>query len=206
MTKSPWEFHEDLSRDRLQLVANILRDTRNSTLAEFNPTAGDGAWSLGCRIYERSAYKVTEAARELLPWLKIIEPPLRFIFSIGEVPVRFYRGDADAAPGDHLKVALAEQLQLQLAFNDARVDLIWRFVVETNIAGEADSIILIGRTKAGEVGCRYEVPPLDGSVVFLTSSRPVGRPSATQLPPTGVRSRKPSPKEQKEDDDGKQPV
>ena len=206
MSKSPWEYHEDLSRDRLQLIAKILRDTRNSTLTEFNPAVGDGAWSLGCRIYERSANKITDAAGETLPWLKIIEPPLRFIFSVGEVPVRFYRGDAEAAPGHHLTVALAEQLQLGLAFNDARIDLIWRFVVETNIAGEADNIILVGRTKAGEVKCRYDVPKLDGSVSFLSQPRNGAKPPLAQLPPTGVRSRKPQSDKRKEEDDGKQPV
>lgn len=205
-TKTPWEFHEDLSRDRLQLVAKILRDTRNSTLTKFDAAAGDGAWSLGCTIYERSANMITAAADDgLLPWLKIIEPPLRFVFTIGDVPVRFYRGDAEAAPGYHLNLAPSEQLQLGFAFNDARVDLIWRFVVETNIANEADCIFVVGRTKAGEIECLYEVPPLDGNVVFLSTPRTGGKPPQTQLPPTGVRSRR-SRTERKEDNDGKQPV
>ena len=201
MAKQPWEYHEDLSLNRLQRIAKILRDTRNSTLIRFDAAAGDGAWSIGCVIYERSANMITDAANDL-PWLKIIEPPLRFIFRIGDVPVRFYRGDADAAPGNHITVAPSEMLQLGLAFNDARIDLIWRFVVGTNIANEADSIFLIGRTKAGDVKCRYEVPPSDGNVVFLTPPRTGGKPPQTQLPPTGVRSRKP-PNERKEDDDGK---
>jgi hypothetical protein len=205
-TKTPWEFHDDLSRDRLQLVAKILRETRNSALPKFDVAAGDGAWSLGCTIYERSANMITVAAGDgLLPWLKIIEPPLRFIFSIGDVPVRFYRGDAEAAPGHHLNLAPSEQLQLGLAFNDAKVDLRWRFVVETNVANEADRILLVGRTKDREIKCFYEVPPLEGNVVFFTTPRAGGKPPQTQLPPTGVRSRKP-PNEHKEDDDGKQPV
>jgi len=203
MVKLPWEYLEDLSRDRLQLIAKILRDTRNSTLREYSAKSGDGRWSLGCRIYERSANLITAAAEDgLLPWLKIVEPPLEFVFAIGDVPVRFYKGDADAAPGTHLKCAISEQMQLGLVFKEEKVHLIWRFVVETNSAGEAESIYFLGLTTSGIVECKYEVPP-DDTVVFMSPPRTGGKPP--QLPPTAVRSRK-SPNERKEDDDGKQPV
>jgi hypothetical protein len=191
----------------MQLIAKILRDTRNNALKEYKPNDGDGRWSLGCRIYERTANMISAAAEDgLLPWLTVIEPPLEFVFGVGDVPVRFYKGDADAAPGNHLKCAISEQMALGLVFKDSKVHLIWRFVVETNDAGEAETIYLLGLTNAGVVECKYEVPP-DDTIVFMTPPpRTGGKPPQTQLPPAGVRSRKPPPEERKEDDDGKQPV
>lgn len=204
MSEQPWDHHEDLTRDRLQLVAKALRDARNDTLPLHDPAGGDTAWSLGCRVYARSAEALIRLADPHWLWLKIISPPLEFIFSIGDVPMRFYHGDANHPQGHNLKVAAAEQVQLDFAFGDAAADLLWRLAVESNAVGEAQDVILVGLTPAGAMGCRYEIP-LDDSVSFLVPPRPSEK-TPVRLQPPRVRPRHPPEERKDSDDDGKQPV
>jgi len=201
MLKKPWEYHADLSADRLQLIAKVLRDSRRDTILLHDPGAGDTSWSLGCRIYARSADKLLRAGADLWPWLKVISPPLEFIFSVGEVPLRFFHGDSDHPKGQHLRVANAEAHQLDFAFGNGAVDLIWRLCVETNAAGETDQIVLIGSSTGGEIACKYVIPPLEGTVMLFKPLRPqIG--SGVELPAPPVTPRK--GKQLKDEDEGKE--
>ncbi len=167
MSKTPWDFHGDLSADRLQLVAKVLTDVRNETVLQHDLAAGDTSWSLGCRVYARTAELLTRAAGTLFPWMRVINPPLEFIFCIGDVPVRFFHGDADHLATHHLRVAAMEHQQLEFAFGDGRTDLVWRIVVESDAAGLTDKTVLVGSSHLGAVTCAYEIPPLRDTVAFL---------------------------------------
>ena len=158
MPKMPWDFHADLSPDRLQLLAKVLRDIRKDSLALHDPAGGDTSWSLGCRIYARSTTMLVRAADQLWPWLTIVQGNLEFIFQVGAVPLRFFHGEADHPDVARLRAVDAEAKQLEFAFGEARSDMVWRLVVETDIAGEANDIVLIGSNSKGEVGCTYSIP------------------------------------------------
>jgi hypothetical protein len=164
MRKQPWDFHADLSLDRLQLVAKVLSDTRTRTILQHDPVAGDGNWSLGCRIYERSCSMLTRAGERLWPWLKVVQEPLQFIFTVGEVPMRFYHGDADNPAPHHLYPVESEWRQLSMAFGNAGCDFVWRIVVESDATGEAARVLTIGAALDGSIECSYPIPPLDNSV------------------------------------------
>ncbi len=167
MSRMPWDFHGDLSADRLQLVAKVLADVRNETVLQHDPAAGDTSWSLGCRVYARTAELLTRAAGTLFPWMRVISPPLEFIFCIGEVPVRFFHGEADHLGAHHLRVAAMEHVQLDFAFGDSRTGLVWRIVVESDAAGLTDKAVLIGSSHLGDITCAYEIPPLRDTLAFL---------------------------------------
>lgn len=199
MPTPPWDHHPDLSLDRLQLISKVLIDTRREAVRQHDPAAGDTPWSLGCRVYARSAEMLARAAADLWPWLTVVSPPLEFIFGVGAVPMRFFHGDADHPDGQHLRIAAAEAWQLELAFGDGRVDLIWRICVETNVAGETVRAVLLGTTPAGDVQCNYAIPPLDGAVTFLTPRRTAVGPGV-ELPPPLVTARK--DQQRQDDDDG----
>jgi hypothetical protein len=166
MTKQPWDFHADLSLDRLQLVAKILKDTRRRTILQHQPSAGDGNWSLGCRIYERSCEMLTRAGQRLWPWLRVVQEPLQFIFTVGDVPMRFFHGDAECPAAHHLYPVESEWRQLNMAFGDARVDLVWRIAVESNETGETERVLAIGATLGGSVECSFVIPALDDSIAL----------------------------------------
>ena len=194
MPKMPWDFHSDLSPDRLQLLAKVLRDIRKDTLVLHDPAGGDTSWSLGCRIYARSTTMLARAADQLWPWLKIVQGNLEFIFQVGAVPLRFFHGDSDRPDVGHLRAVEAETKQLEFAFGGGRGDLVWRLVVETDIAGQADDIVLIGSNSKGEVGCTYPIPRLEDSVSIFEPRRPIAN-AGVELPPPVVTSRRKAQKE-----------
>jgi hypothetical protein len=198
MSKLPWDYHEDLSLDRLQLVAKVLRDTRRDTVALHDPAAGDTSWSLGCRVYARSTENLTRIADTLLPWLVVVQSSLEFVFKVGAVPLRFFHGDANHPSAQHLKVVEVEARQLGFAFGDASADLVWRIVVETNAAGEAEDIVLIGSTSERDVECQFVIPRLEDSVSFFEPLKQEGH-GVQLLAPVVTPRRK---KQAKEEDGG----
>jgi hypothetical protein len=200
MSKRPWEFHPDLSRDRLQLIAEVLRHVRTATIPLHDPGGGDTPWILGCRIYGRSADILHRTGPQLWDWFRVIKPPLEFVFTVGDVPMRFCRDDPDYPDAQHLRVTEVEAEQHELAFGDNSVDLIWRIVVEANPAGEAETVAVIGATRGGDVRCKYVVPELDGSIAFISSpTRPRTGPGV-QLPEPVVKPRNTGKK--RDDDKG----
>lgn len=197
MSKKPWDYHADLSFERLSLLAKILRDTRRDTLALHDAAAGDTPWSLGCRVYARSTTMLVRAADQLWPWLKIVQSSLEFVFQVGAVPLRFFHGDAERPDPGHLRAVEVEAKQLDFAFGDAGTGLVWRLVVETNVAGETDSIVLIGSTPEGGVECTFPIPGLNASVQLFEPRRPTSK-GGIELPPPVVKSRR---KTDRKDDD-----
>ncbi|MEJ1962950.1 MAG: hypothetical protein WDO56_15935 [Gammaproteobacteria bacterium] len=197
--KKPWDYHVDLSPDRLQLLAKVLRDIRRDTLALHDPAGGDTSWSLGCRIYARSTALLVRASDQLWPWLKIVQGNLEFIFQVGAVPLRFFSGDAERPDIGHLRAVEAEVRQLEFAFGETRGDLVWRLVVETDIAGEAGDIVLIGSDSKGDIRCAYPIPRLDDSISIFEPRRSAAK-SGIELPPPIVKSRRKA--QQKDDDAG----
>lgn len=149
----------------------------------YDQTKGDDAWSLGCRGFSWCKNRLmTFAQTNEWPWLSIINPSKRFIFGIGAVPVRFYRGRIDRPPMGTLTNSFDELRQLSLAFpEDPHLrDLKWRFAIETGLLGEPTNVIFAGLAQSGEVVC-YSNIPFEAEIIDL----PVGTPSvsdAVELP------------------------
>src|ERR1700722_19795093 len=99
----PWIKYPSLSRDRLSMVANIIRRVRSETVLLHEPHNGDDEWSLGCRAYRRTCFAIREASQSN-KWLRVLTQAanLQFSFAIGEIPLRFYRGKADDLPERYL--------------------------------------------------------------------------------------------------------
>lgn len=189
MHKFPWEFHPGLTLDRLQLIAIELRATRRATIALHDPAGGDTPWSLGCRAFARSATKLTRRAGRDWPWLKILHVPQEFVFAVGDVPMRFFRGDSECLDPRQRRVADSEYVQLRLTLGNDEPVLIWRFLMETSPIGEAGDIVLLGSTPEGAIECRYVIPESNQSVTpFDPSPPPVA--VSTELPAPVVKPRK----------------
>ena len=87
----PWTRYPPLTKERLSIVANTIRDVRREAVTLHDLAAGDNEWSLGCRVYARTCHALTLAA-DRHEWLTILpedEKPLRFAFAIGSVPSAF---------------------------------------------------------------------------------------------------------------------
>lgn len=89
----PWDRHPDLSQERLVRLARELVRVREDALLVHEPDKGDGPWGYGCRALERQIDVVKKLA-EQENWLTVLEDRRHFVFQIGKVPVRFYKGRA----------------------------------------------------------------------------------------------------------------
>lgn len=159
----PSDCHPDLQEERLQVLADFFAGTRSSVAALHDPLAGDDAWALGCRGNARwRNLLVRKSQSGEWPWFKVLNPGKRFIFAIGDVPVRFYRGNHKCPPSRTLAQTAQEMSQLSLAFaSDAEHlrDLNWRFAIETDYLGEPSKVIFAALAKEdGAAVYHWEIP------------------------------------------------
>lgn len=193
----PHDYHPDLKEDRLLTLAQFFADTRREIVALHEPIAGDDGWSLGCRSFARWRNLILKKwiAHEW-EWLEIVNPGKKFIFSIGAVPVRFYRGSAEKPPARTLANSAQELTQLSLAFpvtSELYRDLKWRFAIETDNSGNPSAVIFAGLSveENGSVVCHWKLPfDLPNMEIELDSIRrddmielpapTVGKPSAKE--------------------------
>jgi hypothetical protein len=210
MNALPWEIYPALTPERLAFVGRLMRSVRAEAADSHEPDKGDTAWGLGTRGHERTIFAITNAAAGIASdWLTVIEPGLHFVFGIGGVPIRFYRGEADSPPTKSLKrnyPEIAAQRQTAFIFpgfeaparaKDAKEYLL-RFAIETDIDGRADRIVLVEVAEDLTTRMIYEVP--ETSIGYVADTRPKGR-GGTELPPPPV-SLKSTTKTKKVDDNG----
>jgi hypothetical protein len=155
---NPTEKYPALTDDRLSLIADNLRDVRNTTLELYDPLGGDDGWSHGCRVYSRSRYRLTQLSQQY-GWLSIVEEDarLRFTFAIEGIPIRFYRGSPEDPPAHYLVTTYGELAQRQL-FTHRELDSILRIAVETDREGRVSTVKLVELDKAGEPTGVYLIP------------------------------------------------
>jgi hypothetical protein len=150
----PWATYPPLTEARLNTVARLLADVRHEAVLLHDPDNGDNNWSLGCRVYVRACAALLTACSQYPEWLSVIEDTgLHFVFAIGGVPLRFYKGEPENAPSRSLKRKLPEIHAHQLAlFGDERhADEILRIAVETDTNGEAETITLVQLDQEGNM-------------------------------------------------------
>ena len=156
----PWDYSPDLTQDRLIVVGSLIAQARKSVF-ELYDERGDDSWSLGCRGFAWCRNAIIRLAdSDTYPWLSVIDRSRRFIFRIGIVPIRFFRGDADEPFQKTLASASFEGEQYALKFpgENPGLNLIWRFVVETDFDGDFAKVFFNGATRNGIPECVWEVP------------------------------------------------
>ena len=184
----PWDYHPDLTADRLQAVAALIADGRQMAVELYDEAAGDDGWTLGCRAFWFGCARILRLAQSgTTPWLNMIDGSRRFIFTIGAVPVRIYRGEANEPTDRTLRQSHSELRQLSLLFpedHDGR-DLAYRFAVETDVDGSVLAIRFVGLRGQSPV-LEWDVP-LGGLGATGGVGRPPSDPVELPAPPVGVR-------------------
>lgn len=168
---APWDFDIGLRPERLVTVAKLLRKVRAEALELHNEALGDDSWSLGCRAYAWSRNRIIWLAGSgRAPWLKIINSEgLQLLFAVGNVPVKFLRGDPDEPPAKILRNAEAELAQLSLPLRIDHEPLIWRMVVDAEADGSVRRVVLLGLGQSGSTYCFWEIPTTDEKDIALES-------------------------------------
>ncbi|WP_438850730.1 hypothetical protein [Brevundimonas nasdae] len=166
---TPWEHHASLSRDRLVTIGKLIERGRNRALDRFDADAGCTGWTLGCEAFAFQKHRIEVAAAEL-DWLEILNPTMQFVFAIGEVPVRFYRGEPDDPNVRTLKQSFSELQQLSLFGADELVKLtaepLYRFAIETDIDGAITAITFV--VLAGDTPVLTWQVPLDEPITKIS--------------------------------------
>lgn len=195
----PWNSYPALTEERLRIVADLIRRVRQEVVALHAPNEGDNEWSLGCRAYTRICYAITKATQQF-DWLTVLPDPgkpLRFVFTIGQVPIRFYRGDADDPPARYLVSTTAERMARQMAFEFEGIPALDRFLriaVDTNALGEADVVALAEFDELGSLLNAYPIPVAADSRI---AQFPIRKEGVALPPPVVVPIRQ---EERKQDD------
>jgi hypothetical protein len=142
----PWDFHAHLTYEALVAVAGLIAQGRSDALIRHNEEIGDDSWTLGCSAFQFARFQIKKAAGASgCEWLAIIDPTKQFIFQIGDVPVRFYKGDADQPSDRTLRQTFSELNQPAFTFGDEKgAGLAYRFAVETDFDGAITSIKFVG--------------------------------------------------------------
>ncbi len=170
---TPWEHHPALTRDRLIMIAQLIQRGRNLALDRFDPNVGCTGWTLGCEAFAFQRHQIIEAAAGI-DWLEVLDPTMQFVFSIGDVPARFYRGEPEEPNTRTLKQTFSELQQLSLFGTDELVKLtpepLYRFAVETDLDGSTAAISFV---------------VLGGETTVLTWSIPLDEP-VTKVSPLWV--------------------
>lgn len=159
----PSDCHPDLEVERLLALAQFFASKRLEVVSLHAPHMGDDGWSLGCRSFSCWRNGLIEKANSgEWPWFKIINPSKKFVFGIGAVPIRFFRGLMSKPPERTLSYSAPELRQLTLAFGDEVIfykDLRWRFAIETDFLGEPTAVIFAGLGREdGAVVCQWNLP------------------------------------------------
>lgn len=189
-TKScPWDYHPDLREDRLVAIAKLIADGRQTAVELFDEAEGDNGWTLGCRAFQFGRARILRAVEgEMYPWLGVIDRSLQLIFTIGEVPVRIYRGEGDEPTDRTRRQSLNELRQLGFSFDerDEGRDLAFRFAVETDLDGSVLAIKFVALR--GETAVlNWDIPLGDfaGGAIGMPATETV----ELDAPSVGVRGR-----------------
>jgi hypothetical protein len=159
---NPWDYHPHLERDAIIAVAGLIARGRSDALFRHDESVGDDSWTLGCRAFQFARFQLSEAAGTSgFEWLSIMDPSKQFIFKIGDVPVRFYRGEADDPNSRTLRQTFSELSQLAFVFGkEDAAALAYRFAVETDFDGSITGIKFVGLRGENSV-FSWDVPYLE---------------------------------------------
>src|SRR5882672_10612461 len=139
----PWDLHPALIPERLAFIARLIRNVRDDVADSHEPEKGDTSWGSGTRSHERQMFSITNAASGIAcAWLTVIDPNLRFVFAIGGVPIRFYRGEHEHPPARALRRDFPEvKANCQMSFGIPGFDsmktaggeeFFWRLAISTD--------------------------------------------------------------------------
>ncbi len=194
----PWEVCPELKLERLQLLAENLREVRHDALEIHDEEKGDDAQVHGTVAYARSCQRIRDlVASGEHSWLGVMDPSRRFIFSIGGTSMRMYRGDARRPPERSLKSYVAELMAMQMPlFAEDAADRteasgwFWRMAIETDVNGLVVRVVVFqAHAVTRDVRNAFEVPLSDGSVTEVSPVTPIVRPGK-EIPSAPVGKKK----------------
>lgn len=180
----PWDYHPELTKDRLISVAQLLALGRGNAVDRFDPVIGDDNWTLGVCAYNYGCFQIIQVAgRPGFEWLAVNDPSKHFQFSVGGVPMRFWRGDP-AEPTSKISAATPrEQLLLDLEPGILTAGVLFRIGVTTDLDGSLLSASFVA-LRNGEPELIWPLPLAEAAPLIVSIDG--ARPEGLELPPPSV--------------------
>lgn len=170
---TPWDHDPALSEDRLIEIGRLITVGRNHALDRYDPNVGCDAWTVGCEAFKFQCFQIETASNDL-PWLEVLNSSMEFVFSIGGVGMRFYRGEPTDPHERTLRQTFSELAQMSL-FAEEELEksgqtILYRFAVETDIDGSITQITFV--VLSGGSPLIVWPVPLEQPVVSIAPIRP----------------------------------
>lgn len=170
MTILPWQAHNDLTEERLSILAEGLLNVRHDTYAEL-ATRLDDNYSRGCATFGRQRqWLMQQAKSERYDWLTLASPAMDLTVNIGSIPVRFFTDDHDSPkkPGYFKRNDVD-----QLFSSDDTEPVVFRFVVEPAATSEdEDRVFFVGHNVYQEVVVEWQYRPRTAIILPVESNAP----------------------------------
>lgn len=164
----PWELNPGLTASRLITIGQLIQSGRAKALDRFDPSIGCTGWTVGCEAFSFQRHEIVQATATY-NWLDVLDSSMQFVFSVGGVPVRFYRGEPDEPSSRTLKQTFPELQQLSLFAPEELSKLgngrVYRFAVETDFDGSLNAVTFV--VLDGQTPVMAWPIPLDGSVTKI---------------------------------------
>ena len=168
----------------------LLQKARRNAADRFEPEIGDTDLSLGLDAYLYGKHEIAVAAQSgNYPWLSVVNASLRFQFRIGDVLMRFWRGDIYeprenvVEPTAEETLLLEQQGTLDLGDADFAAGLVFRINVVSDGNGNLlEALFVAYRGDIAE--CVWQIPFRDAPP-FAASVLP-DLPKGPDLPPVIV--------------------
>lgn len=178
MPMLPWQAHEDLTEQRLSIIADGLLNVRHDTYAEL-ATKLDDNYIRGCATFGRQRQWLMQLAKSgKYGWLTLASPTMDLTVNIGSIPVRFFTDDHDSPrkPGYFKRNEVD-----QLFYTDDTKPVMFRFIVEpAATADDEDRVFFIGHNAYHEVVVEWQYRPKTAVILPVEPStpKPVVQPDA----------------------------
>jgi hypothetical protein len=123
----PVSFYEELTDERLSLIATKLLDVRDDVKRDLNSSFDDN-YTWETTVFGRSKNMLIEMARDdQYEWMSLTNPGMDITFNIERVPCRFFRDDHDSPE----KAGFFKRNHVDDLFPASEDDpVMWRFIVE----------------------------------------------------------------------------
>ncbi|QDH14892.1 hypothetical protein E3E11_02375 [Oecophyllibacter saccharovorans] len=184
----PWDYDPALSKASLCQVAQLIERGRSIALDHHAPEIGLNNWSLGGDAYSCICHQFNRAAGTSgFEWLAVTNSGLQFQFTIGQVPLRFYRGKPSNPSGRTLAPTDFEQLCFDFGSKILVPGSLFRICYEIDEDGSMLQSYFVA-VRNGIVEDIWPIPLENNvsQVVWFNDDRPEGR----ELPSPTVKGRR----------------
>ena len=191
----PWDFHPQLTEERLTIIAKELLQVLNDTYAQLSTTLDNNYTRSTCTFGRQWQLLIDLCLSGQYSWLHLTNAGLDIRFTIDRIPVRVFTDDPDNPKKDGF---YRRNPADQLFAPEVNIPVLHRFVVEKpEFEGEGAKVHFIGYNALDEEVSKWTYN--DEPTMALLHSTDDTPPESVRIELDDIRPSRPE-KEEKESD------